>query len=226
MPHQYRRSENVDDVLRPIYKEAGDAIGRDFPIRVMSSGRDDPQRHAATLFRETIDLPLGKRLFVLASFALLAVATVSPALGEDAIHEDASSHEEVHEFHRNWAALFIGVTSEERRNGKPALGVEYARHLNPAFAIDGIVEYTFGDHDFWVVAVPFAYRTGPWKVYVAPGFEIEELRDGPSDSEFLLRIGGEYAFEIGELEIAPQIDVDFVDDETVLIFGVTIGKSF
>jgi hypothetical protein len=171
-------------------------------------------------------LPSRKQLFVPAAFALLTFATVSPALGEDAGHENVSSHEEAHEFHRNWAALFIGITSEERRNGKPALGVEYARHLNPGFAIGGIVEYTFGDHNFWVVAVPFAYRTGPWKAYVAPGFEVEELRDGPSESEFLLRIGGEYAFEIGELEIAPQIDVDFVDGKTVLVFGVTIGTSF
>ncbi len=171
-------------------------------------------------------MPSRKRLFVLAAFAVLTFVTVSPAFGEDAAHENESSHEEAHEFHRNWAALFIGLTSEERRNGKPALGVEYARHLNPAFAIGSIIEYTFGDHNFWVLAVPFAYRTGPWKAYIAPGFEIEELRDGLSESNFLLRIGGEYAFEIGELEVAPQIDVDFVDDDTVLVFGVTIGTSF
>ena len=171
-------------------------------------------------------LPSHTRLFVLAAFVLFTSATVSPVLGEEARHDNVSAHEETHDFHRNWAALFIGVTGEDRRNGKPALGIEYARHLNPAFAIGGLIEYTFGDHDFWVVAVPFAYRTGPWKVYVAPGFEVEELKDGPSESDFLLRVGGEYAFEIGELEIAPQIDVDFVDGDTVFVFGVTIGKSF
>jgi hypothetical protein len=56
--------------------------------------------------------------------------------------------------------------------------------------------------------------------------EAEELKDGLNESEFLLRIGGEYAFEIGKLEVAPQIDVDFVDDETVFVIGVTIGTSF
>jgi len=177
---------------------------------------------------------LPARLFILAAFVLLASASVSPALGEDAEHDsgsvDEEAHEEVHgeahEFHRNWAAVFLGVTSEERRGGSPALGIEYARHLSPAFAIGGILEYTFGDDDFWVVAVPFAYRTGPWKIYVAPGFEVEKLKDSVDESEFLLRIGGEYAFEIGKLEIAPQIDVDFVDSDTVLIFGVTLGTNF
>ena len=174
------------------------------------------------------------RLFVLAAFALLASTSVSPALGEDAEHDSGSvdeevneeAHEEPHEFHRNWAAVFLGVTNEDRRDGSPAVGIEYARHLSPAFAIGGILEFTFGDRDFWVVAVPFEYRTGPWKAYVAPGFEVEELGDGPGDSEFLLRIGGEYAFDIGRLEIAPQIDVDFVDGDTVFIIGVTLGTSF
>ncbi len=174
------------------------------------------------------------RLFILAAFVLLASATVSPALGKDAgpdsgsVNEEGNeeAHEETHEFHRNWAAVFLGVTSEDRRGSNPALGIEYARHLSRAFAIGGIVEYTFSDDEFWVLAVPFAYRTGPWKFYVAPGFEVEELSDGMGDSELLLRIGGEYAFEIGKLEIAPQIDVDFVDSDTVFVFGVTLGTSF
>jgi len=174
------------------------------------------------------------RLCILAALVLLASTSVSPALGEDVEPVNGSVPEEVHEevhagaheFHRNWAAVFLGVTSEDRRGSEPALGIEYARHLSEAFAIGGIVEYTFGDDEFWVVAVPFAYRIGPWKFYVAPGFEVAELKDRPRNGELLLRIGGEYAFEIGKLEIAPQIDVDFVDSETVFVVGVTLGTSF
>ena len=157
---------------------------------------------------------------------MLVVLSVSTSHGETVESEPASAHENAHDVHKNWAALFIGVTSEERRNGKPALGLEYARHLRPSFAIGGIVEYTFGDHSFWVLAVPFAYRSGPWKFYIAPGFEIEKIVAGPSESELLLRMGGEYAFEVGKLEIAPQLDVDFVDGDQVFILGVTIGTSF
>jgi hypothetical protein len=182
---------------------------------------------SASIFLQPLTKAVSTRAFMFALIvALLATSAISPALGQHAEGEEASAGEEAHEFHRNWAALFIGVTSEERRNGKPALGFEYARRLSPSFSIGGIAEYTFGDDNFWVLAVPFAYRTGPWKVYVAPGFEIEELASDPSESELLLRIGGEYAFEVGRLEIAPQLDVDFVDGDTVFILGVTIGTSF
>jgi len=32
-------------------------------------------------------------------------------------------------------------------------------------------------------------------------------------------------FEVGRFEIAPQLDVDFVDGDQVLVFGVTIGRG-
>ena len=157
---------------------------------------------------------------------MLLAATASPLLGEESTHDSLAAHDEEEEFERNVAAVFIGVTGKERRNGEPALGLEYARYFNPSFAIRGIIEYTSGDDDFWVVAVPFAYRTGPWTAYIAPGFEVEELKDRPSDSHWLLRVGGEYGFEIGKVEVAPQINVDFVEGDTVFVFGVTVGTRF
>jgi len=140
-------------------------------------------------------------------------------------HKPASGHEAELDFHRNWAAIFVGFTSENRSDNGIALGIEYARHLDPNFAIGAIAEHTFGDLDFWVFAVPFAYRTGPWKIYIAPGVEVEDLDFG-GGSEFLVRLGSEYAFEVGEWEIAPQLDIDFVSGDQVLVLGVTIGKSY
>lgn len=45
-------------------------------------------------------------------------------------------------------------------------------------------------------------------------------------SESLLRLGGEYAYEVGEWEISPQLDWDFVDGEQVWVLGVVFGKGF
>lgn len=126
-----------------------------------------------------------------------------------------------HEFHRNFLAGFIGVTHEDRRDNGLALGIEYERRLNKSFGIGLLAEYTIGDLDFWVYAVPFAYHTGRWKLYIAPGIE-----DGEGGTESLVRLGAEYAFEVGEWEISPQLDVDFVDGEEVLVLGVVIGKGF
>jgi hypothetical protein len=93
--------------------------------------------------------------------------------------------------------------------------------VSERFGIGAVVERVLGDRDFWVSAVPFAHHSGPWKAYLAPGFEHSSLGREP-----LLRIGVEYGFEAGHWEVAPQFDVDFVDGEHVFVLGVTILHGF
>jgi hypothetical protein len=152
---------------------------------------------------------------------LLVFADAPPALAQTGEHESASTHEATHEFHPNLLALFVGGAYEGSRENGFALGIEYERRLNRFFGIGVVAEYTFGDLDAWVYAVPCAYHSGRWKFYVAPGVE-----NGEHGSESLVRIGGEYAFEVGAWEISPQLDVDFVDGEEVYVLGVTFGKGF
>jgi len=153
-------------------------------------------------------------------FPSLVVATfiLVPYLSAPACAEETEHHEE---FHPNFLALFIGLTSEERRESGLALGIEYEYRLNRSFGIGVLAEHTFGDVDTTVYAMPFAYHTGRWKVYVAPGIE-----DGDLGNESLWRVGAEYAFEVGRWEVSPQLDIDFVDGDTALVLGVTIGKGF
>ena len=152
---------------------------------------------------------------------IILLAMYAPFVhGQTTDHESGLDHETTHEFHPNLLALFVGV-ADEGRDEALALGIEYERRLNKSFGIGVLAEYTSGDLDFWVFAVPFAYHTGRWKFYVAPGIE-----DGEHGSETLVRIGGEYGFEVGAWEIAPQLDVDFVDGDSVLVLGVTFGKGF
>ena len=165
---------------------------------------------------------------VVISLVVLSLCLGAPVVFADSDdkqtkHESAPGHEAEHDFHRNWAAIFVGMTGENRRDKGTAIGIEYARHFNPNFAIGAIAERTNGDLDLWVFAVPFAYRTGPWKVYLAPGVEDA---DDAEDMEFLVRLGVEYAFEVGDWELEPQLDVDFVNGDQVLILGVTLGKSY
>jgi len=142
-----------------------------------------------------------------------------PALGIPAFAE--TEHGE-HEYHPNLIAVFAGVTSEDRRENGFTLGIEYERRLTESFGIGALAERTFGDIDAWVYAVPFAYHAGPWKFMAAPGLEDA---DGES-SEFLVRVGVEYGFEVGNWEIGPQVDVDFVDSEEVFVVGITFGRGF
>ncbi len=57
---------------------------------------------------------------------------------------------------------------------------------------------------------------------IAPGVEDAEGHD----REFLVRAGLAYDFEFGSLTIAPTLNVDFVDDEEIFVFGVTLGRGF
>lgn len=163
---------------------------------------------------------------------LLAALLVLPGLalaeetgshhGEHGLGEMQAAHE--HEYHKNVVAVFAGVTSEKRRERSGTFGIEYERRLSPSIGLGVLLEHAKGDLDFTIAAIPFAYHHGHWKFYTAPGVEFS---DEEYDTEFLLRVGVEYAFEIGgNFEISPQIDLDFVDGEMVTVVGLTFGYGF
>ncbi len=155
--------------------------------------------------------------------AMCTVPVCGQANDHDASkHESAVTHESDHGSHKNGFSFFTGVTHTGRRENSGALGLGYERLLNESFALGVIAEHTFGDADFTVYAMSFAYRLDRWKFIVAPGIE-DSKKHG---TESLVRLGTEYAFEAGSWEISPQLAVDFVDGDEVLIFGVVFGKSF
>ena len=138
--------------------------------------------------------------------------------------EDSAGHDG-HAEHKNLLAVEVGIASENPdslRDKGLAVGLAYERRLTERFGVGGFVERTWGDFDIWVYGIPLSYRINQWKFFVAPGVEDP---DG-QDNEFLLRLGGEYAFDMGGWELAPQIKVDFVDGETIYLAGVAIGWGF
>ncbi len=153
---------------------------------------------------------------------LFSVLLISPAFGETGEHEPASGHETTHDYHKNLIGGFIGITGETRRENGATFGIGYVRRVTKTFSVAALVERTIGDLDFWVYAIPFAYNAGRWKFFVAPGIEDSDHHG----SEFLIRVGGEYAFEVGSWEIAPQLSIDFVNGEELVVLGIAIGKGF
>lgn len=135
---------------------------------------------------------------------------------------DADDHHVDHDFHPNVLGIFLGATGENRRDADFTVGIEYERRINESFGVGAVVERAFGDHDFWVMVIPFAYHTGAWKWYVAPGMENKDRHS----NEFLVRVGLEYVFEVGKYELSPQIDVDFVDGEQVYVMGIVFARGF
>jgi hypothetical protein len=160
----------------------------------------------------------GARLFI----ALLLLLHGTASLAEEGLVNGHQDDTAVHHYHKNVAGIFAGTTHAGRRENEPALGLEYQRRLNEQFGIGIVTEYTFGEADLWVVAIPVVFHTGHWKFYAGPGIE-----DGHHGTEELVRLGGEYSFEFSDgWEIAPQVNVDFVDGEEVWVFGVFFAKGF
>ncbi len=56
---------------------------------------------------------------------------------------------------------------------------------------------------------------------LAPGFDYRQDRH-----DFLFRAGVGYEFEIDRWSISPEFNVDFVDGEQVLVYGLSFGYGF
>jgi hypothetical protein len=160
-----------------------------------------------------------------AALALPVMLAGTPCLASGSDPTADTDSGEVHElpFHRNAVAIFGGITDEDRRERASTIGFEYERRLSERFGVGALVEHAFGDLDFTIYAVPFAYHSGRWRWYVAPGIEDP---DHSSETEFLVRVGVEYFFDVGDYHIGPQFDVDFVDGEEVLVLGVMLARGF
>ena len=153
----------------------------------------------------------------------LSLLMVSPAFGETGEHETVSGHEIAHEYHKNVVVGFIGYTGETRRENGSTFGIGYMRRVSKNVSVGALVERTTGDLDFWVYALPIAFHTGNWKLFVAPGIEDSDHHG----SEFLVRVGAEYTFDIGNnWEIAPQLSVDFVNGDQLGVLGIAVGRGF
>ena len=158
--------------------------------------------------------------------SLLASAMQAGSVSSQAeeAHEGEHDTGHGHHYHKNLVGLFTGVAHKDRSGTDTAyaVGLEYERRINERFGIGALAEYTGGDADFWIYAVPFAYHFGHWKFLLAPGVE-----DGHHGSQELFRVGAEYAFDMGGgWEIAPQLNVDFVDSDEVWVLGVVFAKGF
>ena len=134
----------------------------------------------------------------------------------------SNASEEAHgaEHKKNVIAGFVGLTHERRENGL-ALGVEYERKITESVGIGLLAERTWGDFNFWVVAVPVYFGTGRWRFGVGPG--VEGTR---GDTEPLGRFIVGYEFEGEKAHYAPGLAIDFVDGEQVYVLGVAIGFEF
>jgi len=59
---------------------------------------------------------------------------------------------------------------------------------------------------------------------VAPGIVIVD--EESTDNHFLFRLGAGYDIDLGNISLTPTVNLDFVEGEESLVFGISLGKGF
>ncbi len=180
--------------------------------------------------------------------ALILLVLVVPAIAEQEHHQPSEPAEHAHETvghhaFQNEIALFLGATDERGHDTEMTLGLEFVHRIKPNWSIGATLEYAAGDLRNTILVVPVYWQpSGGFFLLGGPGIEYHNGR-GASDSHnphksdpthidedetyFLFRLGAGYSFHIGErYGIIPQVALDFVDGEKVLVYGVNFGVMF
>ncbi len=134
----------------------------------------------------------------------------------------AAQEREIHSPHV--LEFFVGNTSADHhgtRENAFSVGAQYRYQFSDAFGVGLLAEYARDPLDAWVVGVPMVVGLGDrgWQLTAMPGAEIEG-----GEQEFLFRVGLGYEFETrGGYSLKPEINVDWVDGETSVVAGISIG---
>ena len=159
--------------------------------------------------------------------ALLAITAVTYATAS----EETEGSSEAHAEHLNEIGVFLGVTAggEDDGHGKESatgtIGVDYRRRLSELVGLGILVEYSGGERRDHVGIVPVTFFLGSHAQLIA-GAGWERPRDD-HHIEFLARVGFGWAIDLVPGNgIRPEINVDFVDGEALVVIGASIGWEF
>ena len=162
-------------------------------------------------------------------------------------HEAAEEAHETEEHHMNALAVFGGGThAEDQTQG--TIGLEYERHLARRVGLVLAFEYAGGDLREYILGAGVAVNPVGGLIFTAgaglerrpvheehgeehgtdPEVEVASSEAGEGkETLFVFRLGVTYEIELGpRWFLAPQFNLDFVDGETVEVFGVSVGFGF
>jgi hypothetical protein len=122
---------------------------------------------------------------------------------------------------RHALALFVGDTYDDGDNGF-TLGLDYEYRLSRWLGLGGMLDLVgSGDRELALGVPVFFHATPRLKFELAAGFERTD-----DDTNPLVRLGAMYGFPLGPVALLPNFALDFVDSDTVYVFGVNFEWKF
>lgn len=174
--------------------------------------------------------------------------------GEDHAEEtENEEHGEEHgerPHHLNDFSIFLGATDEHGHETELTWGLDYRRVIAHRWAVGALFDYAGGDLRNAIFAASITwFPVGRLQLTAAPGIEFHRARGSTDDcgcggalkSEdpdqtdhfdedaryFLFRLGAGWHFPVGRAYgIVPNVNVDFVDGEKVLVYGVNFAFAW
>jgi len=184
------------------------------------------------------------KIIIQISFALLLFS--SPiAFGQHEQTESNGEHDSGGEGHghhlkKNFIAIFTGATTqlEEDKDTDFTLGLDYVRHFSklPRWGVGVFGEVIFGKHTEYLFGLPiyffptnnFWLRAGPtWEIHKEEEKSESGMNETTTETNFALRTGLGYDFEVKGFVVVPNVSFDFFRDKnTSLVWGLHLGRRF
>ncbi|MGB6994402.1 MAG: hypothetical protein WBG00_14370 [Thermoanaerobaculia bacterium] len=122
---------------------------------------------------------------------------------------------------RHGLAVFLGDTYDDGSHGF-TLGLDYEYRLSKWVGLGAMVDFVGSGDREYVVGVPvFLHATRRLTFELAAGMERAD-----SGSNALVRLGAMYGIPLGPVDLVPAFMLDFVDSDTVYVFGVAFSWQF
>lgn len=161
------------------------------------------------------------KAFLRSALLLASIISLSVSIGKMASAEEAEPISNADYRSERKIEFGIGYAIKDDEYG-PVLAASYNFPVTRSVSVGVLGEYAFGDINEWTFGLPVKFKIGEgWKLTTMPGVERAH-----GESKFLFRVGVGYEFEMNGSSLTPELNVDFVDGETVFIVGATIGFAF
>ena len=161
--------------------------------------------------------------------------------GETVEHEGEHSSHHIRDF-KNEVAVFVGGTDEHGHDTELTWGLDYKRRIAERWAVGVFFDYAGGELRNAVLApmVAFWPGLGNLQLMAAAGVEFHQGRDGGGHQKsgggggtdedatyFLVRLGAGYDIHLGErFGLVPNLNLDFVNNEKVWVYGLAFTYGF